>query len=337
MHNYKKAIQFVLAQIHPDTKIASDGIEAISEYLIKTGENIIKKIVFLKSKLDIIVDENPDVDEDENKDTISARDVQFAVRLAIPADLGRHAISEGTKGALKVSMGPDVNILYDISNFNPKIKKILPEANGYFSFVLQYLSAELLELSRNAARDNKRVKINKDFVDRAIKNDTELQKLGCLIGYNKKGEADKSLIKEKSPKKSPKKSVKKSDKKSVKKSVKKCPEGKIENPKTGRCVNEFGKMGKTIKSEKSEKKCPAGKIENPKTGRCVDEFGKIGKTIKDGKVGMSSRKASKSKASKRKASKSKASKRKASKRKASKRKASKRKASKRKASRKSRK
>jgi len=306
MHNYKRSIQIVLSQIHPELKVASDGIEAISEYLIKTGENIIKKIVFLKSKLDINVDE--DVDADENKDTISARDVQFAVRLAIPGDIGKHAISEGTKGSLKVSMGQDVNIVYDISNFNPKIKKILPEANGYFSFVLEYLSAEILELSGNAARDNKRVKINKDFVDRAIKNDTELQKLGCLIGYNKKGEADKSLIKEKSDKKSVKKSPKKS--------VKKCPEGKIENPKTGRCVNEFGKMGKTIKSDKSEKsekkkkKCPEGKIENPKTGRCVDEFGKIGKTIKDGKVGMSSRKASKRKASKRKASKRKASKRK---------------------------
>ena len=71
-------------------------------------------------------------------------------------------------------------------------------------------------------------------------------------------------------------------------------------------------MGKIIKSDK---KCPEGKIENPKTGRCVDEFGKIGKTIKDGKLGMSSTKSSKRKSSKRKSSKSKSSKRKSSKRK----------------------
>jgi hypothetical protein len=39
---------------------------------------------------------------------------------------------------------------------------------------------------------------------------------------------------------------------------KSCPEGKIINPKTGRCVK-----------IKFEKKCPEGKVKNPLTGRCV--------------------------------------------------------------------
>jgi hypothetical protein len=53
------------------------------------------------------------------------------------------------------------------------------------------------------------------------------------------------------------------------KSPKKCPEGKVLNPKTGRCI--LIKNAKRIidKSPKSPKKCPEGKVLNPKTGRCI--------------------------------------------------------------------
>jgi hypothetical protein len=56
------------------------------------------------------------------------------------------------------------------------------------------------------------------------------------------------------------------------KSPKKCPEGKILNPKTGRCI--LIKKNKTTfknlpKLPKSPKKCPEGKVLNPKTGRCI--------------------------------------------------------------------
>ena len=42
------------------------------------------------------------------------------------------------------------------------------------------------------------------------------------------------------------------------KSPKACKQGKVRNPKTGRCVKSV-----------SPKKCKAGKVRNPKTGRCV--------------------------------------------------------------------
>ena len=41
----------------------------------------------------------------------------------------------------------------------------------------------------------------------------------------------------------------------------KCPEGKVINPKTGRCIK--------IAPVKPDKKCPEGKVINPKTGRCI--------------------------------------------------------------------
>jgi ribA/ribD-fused uncharacterized protein len=47
-------------------------------------------------------------------------------------------------------------------------------------------------------------------------------------------------------------------KKTTTKKSKDCPEGKVRNPKTGRCI--------TLKTVKP---CPEGKVRNPKTNRCI--------------------------------------------------------------------
>jgi hypothetical protein len=43
-----------------------------------------------------------------------------------------------------------------------------------------------------------------------------------------------------------------------------CPEGKVLNPKTNRCI-----IDRNVKKPKEPKVCPEGKILNPKTGRCI--------------------------------------------------------------------
>jgi hypothetical protein len=71
------------------------------------------------------------------------------------------------------------------------------------------------------------------------------------------------------------------------KSPKVCPEGKVLNPKTGRCI-----LIRNIKdpANKSPKKCPEGKVLNPKTGRCIlirnikDPANKSPKKCPEGKV-----------------------------------------------------
>ena len=61
------------------------------------------------------------------------------------------------------------------------------------------------------------------------------------------------------------KSINKLPNKNLSKPEKNCPEGKIVNPLTNRCIK--------IKSiNKLEKICPEGKIVNPKTGRCIKEI-----------------------------------------------------------------
>uniref|UniRef100_A0A6C0CEU9 Uncharacterized protein n=1 Tax=viral metagenome TaxID=1070528 RepID=A0A6C0CEU9_9ZZZZ len=62
------------------------------------------------------------------------------------------------------------------------------------------------------------------------------------------------------------KSVVKNDDKKTDKKPKECPDGKVLNPLTGRCIKI-----KTVvkKDDKKPKECPEGKVLNPLTGRCI--------------------------------------------------------------------
>lgn len=70
-------------------------------------------------------------------------------------------------------------------------KRIGVGAPIYLAAVLEYLTAEALELTGNAAKDNKKQRINPQNIMLAIKNDDEFRKL--LDDNNNKSHSNKML------------------------------------------------------------------------------------------------------------------------------------------------
>ena len=79
----------VLKQVHPDASITSKSMSIMESFVV----DMFGKIATQASKL---VQYN-------KKCTLSSRDIQTAVRLILPGELAKHAISEGTKATTKFS------------------------------------------------------------------------------------------------------------------------------------------------------------------------------------------------------------------------------------------
>ncbi len=79
----------VLKQVHPDTGVSKRSMSVMNSFI----NDIFEKIALESSKL---VRYN-------KKHTLSSREVQSAVRLMLPGELSKHAVSEGTKAVTKYS------------------------------------------------------------------------------------------------------------------------------------------------------------------------------------------------------------------------------------------
>ncbi|RMX48440.1 hypothetical protein pdam_00020458 [Pocillopora damicornis] len=95
------------------------------------------------------------------------------------------AKSRSSRAGLQFPVGR-VHRLLRKGNYSERIGAGAPV---YMAAVLEYLSAEILELAGNAARDNKKTRIIPRHLQLAIRNDEELNKLlgGVTIaqGVNK--------------------------------------------------------------------------------------------------------------------------------------------------------
>ena len=77
----------VLKQVHPDTGMSKKGMSIMNSFI----NDIFAKIAGEAGKL---VRYN-------KKGTLSSREIQTAVRLILPGELAKHAVSEGTKAVTK--------------------------------------------------------------------------------------------------------------------------------------------------------------------------------------------------------------------------------------------
>ena len=87
VETYKIYIYKVLKQVHPDTGISKKAMSVMNSFIndieSKISEEGGKLARYNKSK------------------TLTSREVQTAVRLLLPGELAKHAVSEGTKAVTK--------------------------------------------------------------------------------------------------------------------------------------------------------------------------------------------------------------------------------------------
>ncbi|KAH6805907.1 Histone superfamily protein [Perilla frutescens var. hirtella] len=84
---YKIYIFKVLKQVHPDIGISSKAMGIMNSFI----NDIFEKLAMESSRLARY----------NKKPTITSREIQTAVRLVLPGELAKHAVSEGTKAVTK--------------------------------------------------------------------------------------------------------------------------------------------------------------------------------------------------------------------------------------------
>ncbi|VDK57330.1 unnamed protein product [Anisakis simplex] len=85
--SYSVYIYRVLKQVHPDTGISSRAMSIMNSFV----NDVFERIAAEASRLAHY----------NKRSTISSREVQTSVRLILPGELAKHAVSEGTKAVTK--------------------------------------------------------------------------------------------------------------------------------------------------------------------------------------------------------------------------------------------
>ena len=85
--SYATYIYKVLKQVHPDVGISNKAMSILNSFV----NDIFERIAHEASNLAAY----------NKKSTISSREIQTAVRLLLPGELAKHAVSEGTKAVTK--------------------------------------------------------------------------------------------------------------------------------------------------------------------------------------------------------------------------------------------
>ncbi len=77
----------VLKQVHPETGVSKKSMSILNSFV----NDVFERIVTEAGKLARV----------NKKATLSSREIQTAVRLVLPGELAKHAVSEGTKAVTK--------------------------------------------------------------------------------------------------------------------------------------------------------------------------------------------------------------------------------------------
>ena len=173
-------IQKVQKQVHPSIGMNGETLRTVD--------------AITKSLGNLLGDKASELARKSGKKTVSAREIQTAVRLFFPGELAKHSVTEGTKAVAKYSMhegkeGDRVSntskagLQFSVSRMalflrgTSRSERVTKQALVYLAAVLEYIVVEILELAGNRALDHKKRRTRTTDIREGIRHDQELKEL----------------------------------------------------------------------------------------------------------------------------------------------------------------
>lgn len=171
---FSKAFQLVMIQVHPNLRVGKPVCITLGNWLSMLIKQILRHAAAHPA--------------DADEKTISQTSIETAVKSILPEELLKHALSEGIK-AITV---PPINPIFISSLKNcveltllhkPTLNK---QAAVFLGAVIEYLIAEVLELSGNQTLDNRKRTASEKDMSTVIMADDELTTLfTCVLGRSR--------------------------------------------------------------------------------------------------------------------------------------------------------
>ena len=172
----RAGIQTVLAQVHPDHEMHSDVVEAMVAMAWLYLEAVASKAADA-ARLGAAVGAS-----------VGVVQVQDAVRQVLPSELAKHAVSEGAKAVKKFESNSDeqgtdgskaAGLTFPISTTQTHLEAIFKRSTStttsidtlagvYVTATMEYMAAEVLELSGNAASNEGHESITVEHIEKGF-------------------------------------------------------------------------------------------------------------------------------------------------------------------------
>ena len=175
---FETYISKVLKQVSPNNGITSNSKQQLNSALCIIARTISLMVVKLT--------------EIAKKKTLSDKEVCNAVKVLFTGELAKHAIAEGTKSVTRFSgtsikgtsrqgkagiiFPPSITEKF-LRNFGYSKVMVTSSAPVFLASILEYLVAEILDLSSKSANSNKRIRITIRDIQISIGKDEELSVL----------------------------------------------------------------------------------------------------------------------------------------------------------------
>lgn len=177
IRSWKIYIHKVLKLVHPDARLTNLAIDQLDQYI-----KVLASTLAESARLSTI---------SVGKKTVGSLEIDLATKLLLPGELAMHGVSELTKAIVNFNSGQEerapkrreerAKLQFSVSFAEKYIREFgasdLNMGAGApiaLAAVLEYITAEILELAGNIARDNRKVTIVTRDIYIAIRSDSEL-------------------------------------------------------------------------------------------------------------------------------------------------------------------